>query len=126
MTTAKTAALVRIELPFPPSVWEIYAGWGKTRHRSEVYNKWLRDAGYFIRCRNQEPVSVPFSASIALRRPSKRSDLDNRAKAILDCLQHYRVIKNDNLCERLSMTWDAGLSAECVVIIQEAQEGVAA
>ncbi|WP_244560105.1 RusA family crossover junction endodeoxyribonuclease [Ensifer aridi] len=38
-----------------------------------------------------------------LRRQNMRQDLDNRSKAILDCLQHYGVIKNDNLYERLTM-----------------------
>ena len=36
------------------------------------------------------------------------------------------VIKNDNLCERLSMHWDEDLPAECVVIIQPAEEALAA
>lgn len=30
--------------------------------------------------------------------PSKRSDLDNSLKIILDCLQKVRAIKNDNNC----------------------------
>jgi crossover junction endodeoxyribonuclease RusA len=69
---------------------------------------------------------VPFSISIALRRQNLRQDIDNRSKAILDCLQHYGVIKNDNLCERLSMHWDADLPAECIVILQVAEEAIAA
>jgi len=36
------------------------------------------------------------------------------------------VIKNDNLCERLTMVWDQEMSAECVVIIQQADEAMAA
>ncbi|MCY1251114.1 hypothetical protein D9M69_657130 [compost metagenome] len=51
-------------------------------------------------------------------------DLDNRMKALLDVLQHYKVIKNDSLCERLTMTWDAGLKEECVVILQRAEEAL--
>lgn len=35
---------------------------------------------------------------------SKRPDLDNAAKAILDCLQKAKVIKNDNLVYKLLMT----------------------
>lgn len=59
-------------------------------------------------------------------RQNMRQDLDNRSKAILDCLQHYQVIKNDNLCERLTMCWSEDLPAECVVILQIAEEGLAA
>lgn len=117
--------MIRIELPYPPSGWELYRGWGKERHLSTVYKKWRNDAGYFIRA-PKAPISVPFSISIALKRQNIRQDIDNRSKAILDCLQHYGVIKNDNLCERLSMHWDAGLSADCVVILQVAEEAIAA
>jgi len=117
--------MIRLSLPMPPTVWEMYSGWGKTRHLSASYAKWRQDAGWFIRG-VREPLSVPFSIQIALKRPSKRSDLDNRAKCVLDLLQHYQVIKNDNLCERLSMHWEAGMADECVVIIQEATEALAA
>lgn len=117
--------MIRVVLPFPPSVWEIYVGWGKSRRLSPVYAKWREDCGYFIRDRNDR-LDIPFSLSVALKRPNKRMDLDNRAKAILDVLQHYGVIKNDNLCERFSMHWDVGLKDECVVILQKAEEGFAA
>lgn len=36
------------------------------------------------------------------------------------------VVKDDSLCERLVMTWDNGINADCVVIVQEANEGMAA
>lgn len=117
--------MIRISLPYPPSGWDLYTGWAKTRRRSSSYEKWLTDAGYFIRA-PKIPISVPFSISIALRRQNVRQDLDNRSKAVLDCLQHYGVIKNDNLCERLSMHWDEDLPSECVVILQTAEEAMAA
>ena len=117
--------MIRISLPYPPSGWELYTGWGEKRRLSTQYKKWRNDAGYFIKA-PKTPIAVPFSISIALRRQSLRQDIDNRSKAILDCLQHYGVIKNDNLCERLSMHWDADLPAECVVILQVAEEAVAA
>lgn len=116
--------MIRLVLPFPPSVWEMYEGWGKTRHLSSTYAKWREDAGWMIRG-VREPISVPFSASIALKRPNKRVDLDNRAKCVLDVLQHYQVIKNDNLCERLTMQWHGG-PHECVVILQSCEEEMAA
>lgn len=118
--------MIRLSLPYPPSAWDLYTGWGKTRRLSDEYRKWREDCGHFIRGRNEHPINVPFSCFIALKRPNKRQDLDNRSKAILDALQHYGVIKNDNLLERLTMQWDAGLDAECVVIVQPAEEAMAA
>ena len=117
--------MIRLQLPYPPSGWDLYNGWGDKRHLSTTYKKWRKDAGYFIKAPGK-PIDVPFSISIALRRQNMRQDIDNRSKAVLDCLQHYGVIKNDNLCERLSMHWQEDLPAECVVILQIAEEGLAA
>lgn len=116
---------MRFHLPYPPSGWDLYKGWGGKRALSPAYKKWRRDAGYFIKA-PAAPIAVPFSISIALRRQNTRQDLDNRSKAILDVLQHYGVIKNDNLCERLSMHWDENLPAECVVLLQPSEEAIAA
>lgn len=117
--------MIRLALPYPPSVWDMYVGWGKTRRISPEYEKWLRDAGYFIRG-IKEPIAVPFALSVALKRPNKRQDIDNRAKPLLDALQHYGVIKNDNLCERLTMQWDHGMKDECVVLVIPCEEALAA
>lgn len=117
--------MIRVELPFPPTVWEIYVGWGKSRRRSPEYNKWVKDCGWFIKTKD-EPLNQPFSLYVALKRPHNRMDLDNRLKPILDVLQHYKVIKNDSLCERITMTWDAGIKSDCVVLVQCAEEALAA
>jgi crossover junction endodeoxyribonuclease RusA len=117
--------MMRFLLPYPPSGWDLYNGWGKERRLSSTYKKWRTDAGYFIKA-PAKPIDRPFSIAIALKRQNIRQDIDNRSKAILDCLQHYGVIKNDNLCERLTMCWDAGIEADCVVLIQTAEEDLAA
>ncbi len=45
-------------------------------------------------------ISTEFALIITIYFPSKRNDLDNALKIVLDCLQMKtnRVIKNDNLC----------------------------
>ena len=50
-----------------------------------------------------EPIKDKFSIEIFVYFQSKRSDLDNSAKIILDCLQNCNVIENDRLCHRLVM-----------------------
>jgi len=47
---------------------------------------------------------------------SKRPDLDNAAKAILDCLQESGVIKNDNLVYELFMTKSVNKDMAGVII----------
>ena len=43
-------------------------------------------------------ISSPFEFHINVYYPSKRSDLDNSLKLVLDCLQKVKAIRNDNLC----------------------------
>ena len=50
-----------------------------------------------------EPIKDKFSIEIFVYFQSSRSDLDNSAKIILDCLQNCNVIENDRLCHRLVM-----------------------
>ena len=42
-----------------------------------------------------------FKLEVDIYYPSKRLDLDNSLKIILDCLENSKVIKNDNLCARI-------------------------
>lgn len=43
-------------------------------------------------------INCPFEFYLDVYFPSKRSDLDGCFKAVLDCLQKAKVIKNDNNC----------------------------
>jgi Holliday junction resolvase RusA-like endonuclease len=51
----------------------------------------------------RETISVEFGINIIVYFQSNRSDLDNAAKVILDCLQSCGIIENDRLCVRLVM-----------------------
>lgn len=51
----------------------------------------------------KDSIKEKFSIEIHVYFQSNRSDLDNAAKIILDCLQTSGVIENDRLCHRLLM-----------------------
>jgi Holliday junction resolvase RusA-like endonuclease len=51
----------------------------------------------------QDTINVEFGINIIVYFQSNRSDLDNAAKVILDCLQSCGIIANDRLCVRLVM-----------------------
>ena len=53
--------------------------------------------------KKDEPVKGKFAIEIFVYFQSNRSDLDNSAKIILDCLQNCKAIENDRLCHRLTM-----------------------
>lgn len=50
-----------------------------------------------------EIIKNPFQIWIHVYFQSNRSDLDNAAKIILDCLQENKIILNDRLCSILLM-----------------------
>lgn len=72
--------------------------------------------------KSKDQINTPFECVIKIRRANKRQDLDNRAKSVIDTLQYYKVISNDNLLEHLTMQWDADLSEECVVELKARQQ----
>jgi Holliday junction resolvase RusA-like endonuclease len=53
--------------------------------------------------RQIETIKEKFAIEILVFFQSNRSDLDNSAKIILDCLQNCKAIENDRLCHRLTM-----------------------
>ena len=71
-------------------------------HGSLAKTKALKayEESFFWQCgevRNKN-IDQPFEFYVDVYFPSKRSDLDNAMKIILDCLQKVKAIKNDNLC----------------------------
>lgn len=56
-----------------------------------------------IRKHKVTTITEPFEIWIDVYFRSNRSDLDNAAKVILDCLQKAQVIENDRLCSVLVM-----------------------
>jgi Holliday junction resolvase RusA-like endonuclease len=51
----------------------------------------------------KDSIKDKFAIKIHVYFQSNRSDLDNAAKIILDCLQACGVIENDRLCNELHM-----------------------
>ena len=48
-------------------------------------------------------ISRPFVLHADIYYQSKRYDIDNSVKTLLDCLQYAKAIKDDNLCMRLDI-----------------------
>lgn len=118
--------MIRLHLPFPPSVNNLYANRGKAgRFKTKGYEAWIQLASLGIKDSHRQRLG-PYSISICLEAPDKRArDLGNLEKAISDILVMHGVVKDDRYCQRLNMAWGTGLPAPCVVIITEHQEAMA-
>lgn len=74
-------------------------------HYSLAKSKELKayENAFILQCRayRNNHINVPFEIELDCFYPTKRSDLDNSLKVIMDCLQVVEAISNDNLCERI-------------------------
>jgi len=109
----------------PPSVNGLFFNKAKGRGKTDTYRAWLDTAGREIMAQGRKHLHGPVSLSIALVRPNKSSDLDNRLKALLDLLVSNSVIDDDSLVQRISIQWVAH-GDPCVVLIQAAEQEMAA
>lgn len=120
--------MIRLHLPFPPSVNALYGNGGNSRgrHKTKGYDAWIKLASIVIKDIHRQRLG-PYSLSICLEAPDKRGrDLGNLEKAVSDLLVMHGVVKDDRYCQRLTMAWGTGLPAPCVVLVQAAEEGMAA
>lgn len=88
-------------LPFlPPSVNTLYR---VDRTRGSIYKdrgvkKFIADAGWFLHAEREMDTPCRLDLLFTFGETSiKKSDLDNREKILIDCLQTYGLLKNDNL-----------------------------
>lgn len=123
---AQTVSAVRYELPFPPSVNNLFATVGRKRVRSDRYRAWAKQAAEFITLQGKKRVHGHVSLHVGLVRPDRRvRDLSNTLKAIEDLLVDMSVIDDDSLIQRISVQWVPD-GPPCVVLVQEAMEVMAA
>lgn len=98
--------MIDLHLPLiPPSANDLWRIAGRRLVRTDEYNAWLDDMGYFVNRHCANAVAVPYRLSIAALRPSSRRDLDNIIKPTSDLLQKMGAVKNDSLCEMVVARW---------------------
>lgn len=99
---------VVIDCPMPPSVNRI---WRRRKDRVKPYldtryASWKRVFDNIIMATRPRPrVPGHFIASITLDASKRKGDADNRAKAVLDALQHCEIIENDKLADSVTIRW---------------------
>ena len=62
------------------------------------------ESSFYLQCRKhvKETIGEEFKFTVDVYYNSKRPDLDNSLKIILDCLQKLGMIKNDNKCVEIN------------------------
>lgn len=116
---------ITIDLPFPPSVNNLFANGSKGRFPTQQYRDWQQSAGWKILA--ERPGRLPGPVKIILQYEEKngRRDLDNLAKATLDLLVKHNVIDGDHrtVVREINLSWSNAVQGVRVTI--EPARGVA-
>lgn len=120
--------MIRYTLPYPPSVNNLFANAkGGGRYPVPAYKAWKNEAGGQILTQGRKRVKGRFSLAIYVVRPDRRKrDVANLIKAVEDLLVEMQVVEDDSLAERVSIQWADEGSFECLVVVQPAEEALAA
>lgn len=111
--------MIRLELPLPPSTNRI---WRRAK-QGHVYLdksvKAFREAVFYLaKQQHRKPITEPVRMKVTVHPASNRViDIDNRAKSLLDALEHARFIENDSQVTDLHLVKGAPLPplGKCVV-----------
>lgn len=121
--------MTRIELPFPVPLSACFTNApGKGRVATPRYKAWQTEALWMMKAQRAKPVDGRVSIFIRLVAPDKRHrDAGNCDKAVGDILVKAGIIKDDSnrYVRRLTYEW-ADEGPGCVVLIQQAEESLAA
>ena len=115
--------------PSANSIWRHTRG-GKT-YRTAEYMGFIRAEEWNLapQIKSQHKFVGPVFITVAMKRPRSNSDIDNRAKGILDLLQHVQAIDNDKNVMGLNLYWSAdlpaGVAAEITITQADALEDAA-
>jgi len=116
---------IELTLPTPPSSNNMFCNSPNGgRFKSAKYTQWLDESGWLLTSQKPGRIAGKFVIEVEIRRPTHpKVDLDNRIKGILDLLTKHRVIGDDSMAEKITLSWsDTGQGAR--VILTKA-EGVA-
>jgi Holliday junction resolvase RusA-like endonuclease len=97
--------VIKLELPLPPSTNRI---WKRGKH-GNVYldssvQAFRKEVWAICAAHSRKTITEPVRVKVTVHPASNRSmDIDNRAKSLLDALEHARFIDNDRQVTDLHM-----------------------
>lgn len=98
---------ITIDLPFPPSVNNLFANGSKGRFPTQQYRDWQAAAGWKILADRPGRLPGPVKITLILEEKHGRRDLDNLVKAPLDLLVKHSVIDGDHrtVVREINSSW---------------------
>lgn len=117
---------IELALPTPPSSNNMFCNSPNGgRFKSAKYTQWLDESGWLLASQKPGRIVGKFQIEVEIKRPTHpKVDLDNRIKALLDLLTKHRVIGDDSMAERITLSWsDTGSGARIILTKAENSHG---
>jgi Holliday junction resolvase RusA-like endonuclease len=114
---------IKLELPFPPTVNNLFADGKKGgRFKTPAYKAWRAEAGWLVKQQvGGQKITGVYTLEILLVRPDKRTrDASNYIKAVEDLLVWLSVTEDDTNCRKVSAEW-VEEGPPCVAIVRGEQ-----
>lgn len=112
------SAAAILTLDYPPSANRLWRNVNGKTLKSAEYRSWLSAMAWHCAAQGEKPIEGPFTAHIMVNRPDeRRRDIDNLTKPIMDALTASAAIKDDGLCQKLTIEWVRGQSCAVKVFL---------
>jgi crossover junction endodeoxyribonuclease RusA len=97
-------ASFNVVLPLPPSTNNLYENVGKRRVTSGKYASWMRDAILTVFAQVTADRRIGGTVEVLIQiAPETPGDIDNRIKAVLDCLVKSQRVDDDRHVWRVTI-----------------------
>jgi len=122
--------VITLNLPFPPSVNNLFINVGRKRVRAPRYVAWATEAG--LRLNVQRPISIKGPVTLHYEfqegQDRRKRDIGNLEKAVTDLLVQHAVIEADDntIVREITLRWSGKVTGVLVSIVPHAVQEVAA
>ena len=105
--------LFEYHLPIPPSVNALWRMSGRRMHKSKRYSEWIEECLLALELEPRPQIAGPFICEIEVGRPrrkdgkvsTRKADIDNRIKPVLDLCQTAGIIVDDANAWQVMVMW---------------------
>lgn len=110
-----------LNLPFPPSVNNLFVNGKFGRFRSQKYDSWIMEAGNEILRQRPRKVAGPVILSFEFQegRDNRKRDISNLIKAPEDLLVKHGIIEADDgsIVREIKLKWSAEVEGVRVTVV---------
>lgn len=115
--------MINFVLPVPPSTNSLFRNVpGRGRVKSKKYNDFIINALNELHCQKIKAINGNVVVVMGFERASRRSDVDNRIKALLDVIVKAAIIRDDRYVTALAVAWLPNISGQAHISVCPASE----